>query len=139
MNVRYLTPLNNLAQTLKHKLEEAEKQLQQAEAYLEGVEAKIPPEVLTQWKREHQEWLLKVTNVKNHKTLDNPFVAAKGDGNVKMTIVGGRLLIITPNFEALSKAAASEALKASASKPERTYGMELVGAIEGMVDLERER
>ncbi|KAI0711729.1 hypothetical protein C8Q76DRAFT_623155 [Earliella scabrosa] len=101
------------------KHDDAVKYHSEAKAYLVSVEAKIPPEVLQQWKDDHAAWLEKVVDIKNHKTLDNPFVARKDDG--------------------LSRASVGEALKSSAAAPDRSYGMELVGAIEGMVNLDKER
>ena len=50
---------------------------------------------------------------------------------------------MTPHTDAvmlvLSKASISDSLKASTLQEASTYGMELVGAIEGMLDLEHER
>ena len=64
-----------IAQTLVHKHEEALKYYAQAQSYLESVECSIPPAILAQWREEEGEWLRKVVDIRNHKTLDNPFVA----------------------------------------------------------------
>ena len=69
-----------LATVLVHKHEDALKYLREAETYLESVEKGIPPEVLAKWLAEEAEWLSKVVDIRNHKTLDNPFVSPK-DGS----------------------------------------------------------
>ena len=62
-------------QTLCDKYEEALKYLAQAKEYLDRVELSIPPPILAQWRIDEAEWLEKVVDIRNHKTLDNPFVA----------------------------------------------------------------
>ena len=68
---------NGTAQTLADKYEEAIKYRDQARKYLDSVEEGIPSEVLSRWRAEEEEWLDKVVDIKNHKTLDNPFTAPK--------------------------------------------------------------
>ncbi|KAI0706563.1 hypothetical protein C8Q76DRAFT_630169 [Earliella scabrosa] len=116
LNVRNV---HAMAQTLVDKHEEAVKYLAQAKDYLDQVEMSIPAEILEQWKQEEAEWLAKVVDIRNHKTLDNPFVAPQ---------------------DAMSKAATSRSLKrADAGLPGEGWSVELVAAIEGMVDLETEK
>ena len=65
------------AQTLSDKYEEAVKYRDQARKYLDSVEEGIPGDVLSRWRAEEDEWLSKVVDIKNHKTLDNPFTAPR--------------------------------------------------------------
>ncbi|KAI0744400.1 hypothetical protein C8Q76DRAFT_604248 [Earliella scabrosa] len=116
LNVRNV---HNMAQTLVHKHEEATKQWTLAQEYLNSIEEGIPLQVLCEWRREEAEWLSKVVDIKTHKTLDNPFV--------------------TPKDSVLSKMATSDVLKTPHGQEIGGYSLELVGAIEGMMDLERER
>ncbi|KAI0735656.1 hypothetical protein C8Q76DRAFT_611678 [Earliella scabrosa] len=116
LNIRNV---HGIAQVLVHKHDDAMKYLTEAEEYLTSVEDGIPANVLRKWVEEEDIWLARVVDMRNHKTLDNPFVA--------------------PKAEMLSKASISDSLKASTLQEASTYGMELVGAIEGMLDLEHER
>ena len=68
------------AAALCDKHDEAQKYLSQAQAYLTDIEARVPPSVLEQWRADQEDWLLKVVDIRNHKTLDNPFIAPKSDG-----------------------------------------------------------
>ncbi|KAI0691552.1 hypothetical protein C8Q76DRAFT_771966 [Earliella scabrosa] len=102
--------VHSIAKELVTKHTDAEKFLGEAKTYLEKVEAGIPDSILHQWIAEEAEWLRQVVDIRNHKHLDNPFAPPKDDGMSRIFIV-----------------------------IRYTIGMELVSAIEGMVDLEQER
>ena len=124
------------ARTLTDKYDEAVKYRDKAKTYLDGVEEGIPGHVLRQWKEEEAEWLTKVVDIKNHKTLDNPFTAPKESGKAPVHYVDALNLKLRT---ALSKAATLRRIKSPEAQVAGGYALELVGAIEGMVDLERER
>ena len=67
------------AQVLVHKHDDAMKYLTEAEEYLTSVEDGIPANVLRKWVEEEDIWLARVVDMRNHKTLDNPFVAPKAE------------------------------------------------------------
>lgn len=54
----------------------------EARTYLEGVEQDIPEDLLTTWKEEEADWMKKVVDIKNHKTMSNPYVASGDDGRL---------------------------------------------------------
>ncbi|KAI0686970.1 hypothetical protein C8Q76DRAFT_635860 [Earliella scabrosa] len=116
MNVRHV---HGIAKELVTKHTDAERFLGDAKRYLEKVESGIPDEILKQWIAEEAEWLTKVVDISNHKGLDNPFTSPKDD--------------------VMTKCGAVAKLASARRIDEHIIGMELVAAIEGMVDLEQER
>ena len=69
-----------LAHTLVAKHEDAVKHWKLAQEYLASVEEGVPLAVVQQWRREEATWLQQVVDIKNHKTLDNPYIAPKNGG-----------------------------------------------------------
>ena len=119
------------------KHEEAVKQWRLATEYLGSVSEGIPLEVITKWRSEEAAWLAKVVDIKNHKTLDNPYVAPKDGRELQSQ---AELANTNDTLSVITKVATSQALKAADGvAADSGLTMQLVSAIEGMIDLERER
>ncbi|KAI0060783.1 hypothetical protein BV25DRAFT_1806721 [Artomyces pyxidatus] len=77
MNVRRVHRLPT-ATVAKHR--EALAGHEVAQDLLNKTEAQIPTEMLEDWKKEEEDWLAKVVDIKNHATLNNPYEAENVKG-----------------------------------------------------------
>ncbi|KAI0643312.1 hypothetical protein C8Q79DRAFT_915187, partial [Trametes meyenii] len=116
MNVRHV---HGISRMLKVKLQETEVQLAQTSLSLEKLEQNISPALLAEWRAEEAEWLRKVVDIDNHKQLDNPYSLSAGAG--------------------LSEEAIATLLKEKRAADSDSLGMGIVGAIEGMLEIERDK
>ncbi|KAI0644659.1 hypothetical protein C8Q79DRAFT_1001927 [Trametes meyenii] len=116
LNVRHV---HGMSRMLKVKLQETEVQLALSTSSLENLEQTISPALLTKWRTEEAEWLRKVVDIHNHKELDNPYSLSAGAG--------------------LSEEAIATLLKEKRAGNSDSLGMGIMGAIEGMLEIERDK
>ncbi|KAI0648456.1 hypothetical protein C8Q79DRAFT_905667 [Trametes meyenii] len=116
LNVRQV---HKMSYTLADKLLKAEKKLVSTTRYLARVEKGVMETELADWKGEEAEWLSKVVDIANHKELDNPYSAS--------------------GPQALSAEATLSEVRTEFSASGDATAVGMVGAIQGMLDLERRR
>ena len=63
-----------LAETLHRKWQEAVKRRDEERAYIMGLEQDIDEEQIQEWRQRLDAFYIGVENIRNHKTLDNPFI-----------------------------------------------------------------
>ncbi|KAI0349249.1 hypothetical protein OH77DRAFT_1415382 [Trametes cingulata] len=70
LNVRRV---HNMVSTLVEKLDTALDMASLTAEYLAGVEKELDKAELAAWRKQEREWKQKVVDIKEHKTLDNPY------------------------------------------------------------------
>ncbi|KAI0643900.1 hypothetical protein C8Q79DRAFT_915041 [Trametes meyenii] len=115
LNIRQV---HKMSQTLLAKLVKAEKRLALTTKYLARVEKGVAVAELVLWKAEEAVWLGKVVDIANHKELSNPY---------NVTIA------------ALSVEATLSEIRTDFSAKGDVTAVGMVGAIQGMIDLEHQR
>ncbi|KAI0668291.1 hypothetical protein C8Q78DRAFT_1071556 [Trametes maxima] len=116
LNVRQV---HGMARMLKAKLQETEVQLAVSAGSLAKLENSVAPALLDKWRAEEAEWLRKVVDINMHKELDNPYSLSTGAG--------------------LSEEAIATLLRETRAADSDSLGIGLVGAIKGMLEIERDK
>ncbi|KAI9068138.1 hypothetical protein FKP32DRAFT_1609054 [Trametes sanguinea] len=116
INVRRV---HSIATTLSAAYKDAQKHLDESAESLQKLEATIPAAKLAEWKKEEAKWLELVVDIANHKTLDNPFSP--------------------PGETALSEEATATLLRKQYAAKSDSASASMVGAVQGMIEIERER
>ncbi|KAI0715493.1 hypothetical protein C8T65DRAFT_738584 [Cerioporus squamosus] len=112
--------VHDMPRALHEKYQEANRQYCRSCMFLDKSEKSIEPTTLDQWKAEEAVWLAKVVDIKMHNDLDNPFVPDVDESN--------------GDDEAVARTLGKERADSG-----DTGGMQIVAAIEGMIELETER
>lgn len=74
-----LTPWLTAKMTSK-KHDRARREFSKAKDSLTQLETQIETATLREWRREEQEWLAKVIDMRHHKELNNPYEPTKDKG-----------------------------------------------------------